>query len=75
MSLNWENDYLDLKAEVLGGVYRISSADSLGKHEVSFRMGTDEYYVGYVFGEDEAKAKAENHHKFIRGVYAKQESN
>ena len=38
-------------------------------------MGTDEYYVGYVFGEDEAKAKAENHHKFIRGVYAKQESN
>lgn len=71
MPLKWGNDYLNLRADVDEGVYHISAADSLGKHEVAFVMGSDEYYVGYVFGEDEAKAAAERHHEFVHRVHAK----
>lgn len=64
--LDWQEHFNGIKADHDGGAYYVSSADSLGKHEVTFFRG-GEYFVGYVFGEREAKAKAQSHADWIDG--------
>jgi hypothetical protein len=67
VTLKWEDHPDGIKADHDGGAYHISHADSIGSHEIVYFRG-HEYYVGYVFGEREAKAKAQAHADWIDGI-------